>query len=406
MATEGTRVLAVDWSGAKTRPEKKIWLAEVVDGRMTRLEGGRNREDLTDHLVEEAHRDPRMIVGLDFAFSFPEWYCRALGAREGADVWHAATERGEEWLSLCREPFWGRGGTKRPEREKCFRETETTAAREAAGQPKSVFQIAGPGAVGTGSIRGMPHLLTLRKAGFAIFPFDPPSLPLVLEIYPRTLTGPVVKSDRAARLHYLQDTFGELDPGHLSAAAGSEDAFDAAVSAAVMARHLDELLDLERPESPIHHLEGAIWYPAGNGPWKPPVGRERGSGLQGEAGDCPFCAPDPRPIAQSERGLAIRDRYPVSEGHTLVIPTEHVPSLYELAPEVQAELWRLVETVRSQLMEELSPDGFTIGVNDGRAAGQTVEHAHIHVIPRFEGDVDDPRGGIRHVRPDRAAYWE
>src|SRR5207249_2347049 len=101
---------------------------------------------------------------------------------------------------------------------------------------KSVFQIAGAGAVGTGSLRGMPALLDLRAAGFAIWPFDPPRLPMAVEIYPRWLTGRVNKSSPIARALYLATRFGEENRALLRTAASSEDAFDAAVSALRMAR--------------------------------------------------------------------------------------------------------------------------------------------------------------------------
>ena len=103
--------------------------------------------------------------------------------------------------------------------------------------------------------------------------------------------------------------------------------------------------------------------------------------------------------------MALLDCYPVTEGHTLVIPQAHVGSIFELPEVEQDELWRLVSRVRERLTRERSPAGFTIGVNDGEAAGQTVAHAHIHVIPRFKGDTPDPRGGIRWVLPKDAAYW-
>jgi diadenosine tetraphosphate (Ap4A) HIT family hydrolase len=90
----------------------------------------------------------------------------------------------------------------------------------------------------------------------------------------------------------------------------------------------------------------------------------------------------------------------------LVVPRRHVASLFDLPEGEQAALWRLVAQVRSKLMAELQPDGFNIGVNDGLAAGQTVMHAHIHVIPRRLGDIADPRGGIRWVMPAKAMYWQ
>lgn len=102
----------------------------------------------------------------------------------------------------------------------------------------------------------------------------------------------------------------------------------------------------------------------------------------------------------------MRDGFPLSEGHSLVIPRLHEASLYALPDAHQAEVWRLAAQVRDQLAKELAPDGFTIGVNDGAAAGQTVAHAHVHVIPRWKGDVEDPRGGVRWVLPEKASYWE
>lgn len=122
--------------------------------------------------------------------------------------------------------------------------------------------------------------------------------------------------------------------------------------------------------------------------------------------DCPFCAlPAARVLHTGSHGRAFRDAYPVSDGHTLVAPHRHVASLYDLRPEERAGLWGMVDEVRQALVASHAPDGFNIGVNDGEAAGQTVGHAHIHVIPRYAGDVPDPRGGIRWVIPERARYW-
>jgi len=89
-----------------------------------------------------------------------------------------------------------------------------------------------------------------------------------------------------------------------------------------------------------------------------------------------------------------------------VVSQTHVGSIYELPVSGHKAIWDLVRTVREHLLARLRPDGFNIGFNDGLAAGQTVEHAHIHVIPRQVSDVLDPRGGIRWVIPDRAPYWK
>ena len=121
---------------------------------------------------------------------------------------------------------------------------------------------------------------------------------------------------------------------------------------------------------------------------------------------CPFCHLDETIIhLQNEVAAAFPDAFPVTEGHMLVIPKRHVVSLFELPEEEQASLWKLVTMVRTKLQDELKPDGFNIGVNDGSAAGQTVMHAHVHVIPRRKGDVPDPRGGIRWIVPGKARYW-
>jgi diadenosine tetraphosphate (Ap4A) HIT family hydrolase len=108
---------------------------------------------------------------------------------------------------------------------------------------------------------------------------------------------------------------------------------------------------------------------------------------------------------ETAQAVAFSDGFPVAPGHTLVIPRRHVASIFDLAPEVQAAVWDLVVQMRGNLMQDAHPDGFNIGVNDGTAAGQTVMHAHIHVIPRWRDDVPDPRGGRRRVIPAKAAYW-
>jgi diadenosine tetraphosphate (Ap4A) HIT family hydrolase len=122
---------------------------------------------------------------------------------------------------------------------------------------------------------------------------------------------------------------------------------------------------------------------------------------------CPFCNPDEtKVILQTNVVIAVRDAYPITDGHTLVIPRQHVTSIFDLKDAEQSALWKAVAHVRDILLREHAPDGFNIGVNDGFAAGQTIEHAHVHVIPRRRDDVPDPRGGIRNIVPCRARYWE
>ncbi len=121
---------------------------------------------------------------------------------------------------------------------------------------------------------------------------------------------------------------------------------------------------------------------------------------------CPFCEPDAdRVWLENDIGIVLWDAFPITEGHTLVVPRQHVASIYELPPDTQAALWTLVAEARNRLNQDLAPDGFNIGLNDGLAAGQTILHAHIHVIPRRDGDVADPRGGVRWIIPEKARYW-
>jgi diadenosine tetraphosphate (Ap4A) HIT family hydrolase len=100
------------------------------------------------------------------------------------------------------------------------------------------------------------------------------------------------------------------------------------------------------------------------------------------------------------------DRYPITEGHLLIIPFRHEPSFLALTADERTAAFDLLSQARLKLESELHPDGYNVGINVGEAAGQTVMHAHIHVIPRYAGDVPDPRGGIRFVIPEKAKYWQ
>lgn len=121
---------------------------------------------------------------------------------------------------------------------------------------------------------------------------------------------------------------------------------------------------------------------------------------------CLFChLPDGRIVDSSALALVIRDAYPVSPGHTLIIPKRHIGSFFEATSEERQELLALLDQAQLKLLEELSPDAFNIGINDGAAAGQTIAHLHIHLIPRYLNDQADPRGGVRWIIPEKAKYW-
>jgi diadenosine tetraphosphate (Ap4A) HIT family hydrolase len=120
---------------------------------------------------------------------------------------------------------------------------------------------------------------------------------------------------------------------------------------------------------------------------------------------CPFCHPDPsRVFHTGRRVIGLWDAFPVSAGHALLVPRRHVAGWFEASDEERAELTDAISIARAAILHEHRPDGFNLGVNDGRAAGQTVPHLHVHVIPRYADDVAEPRGGVRGVIPSKRDY--
>jgi ATP adenylyltransferase len=120
--------------------------------------------------------------------------------------------------------------------------------------------------------------------------------------------------------------------------------------------------------------------------------------------DCIFCRHDRSILAQTELSVAFLDGFPVSNGHALVIPKRHVASIWEMTTKEYTDAFDLVRQVNDLLQKKFEPHGFNIGVNCGEAAGQTVFHAHIHIIPRYAGDVPSPRGGVRNIIPGKSNY--
>lgn len=119
---------------------------------------------------------------------------------------------------------------------------------------------------------------------------------------------------------------------------------------------------------------------------------------------CLFCK-DPRGVTLSnELAYSARDTYAVSPGHTIVIPKRHVASFFDLTADEVAACMDLIHQEKKIIDAEFKPDGYNIGVNVGPAAGQSIHHVHIHIIPRYQGDVENPQGGVRHVIPKKAHY--
>ena len=302
------RVVAVDWSGRVDAAGQRrhiwagVWTASEGGGRVT-LEAGRTREELVTWLIEMARETPRMVVGLDCCFSFPAWFLREHGCGTVFDFWRKVAEgQGERWLAregeeVARdERFWG-APHKRPEQfcgEGLARSMRLTdmenkitpkmaegdperAAKVKGITPKSPFQIGGSGSVGTGSLRAMPFLLTLREAGFRVWPYESASLgrrgarPLLVEMYTRLLTGAVAKSNEGARRAYLaakrrgDAAYKGLSRGVLAKAWASEDAFDALVCVLEMVRFGGEFRGLRATEDETLRLEGITWRPGVTG---------------------------------------------------------------------------------------------------------------------------------------------
>ena len=121
--------------------------------------------------------------------------------------------------------------------------------------------------------------------------------------------------------------------------------------------------------------------------------------------DCFLCAAgDQLKVADDSHAFAVADGFPVSDGHTLVVPKRHFPTFFEATEEERLAIFALLDEVKKQLDATHTPDGYNIGVNSGQAAGQTINHLHVHLIPRYIGDTADPVGGVRGVVPGKANY--
>ena len=123
---------------------------------------------------------------------------------------------------------------------------------------------------------------------------------------------------------------------------------------------------------------------------------------------CFFCDvqpdTDPNVFLQSKSFVARLDDFPVSKGHTEIISRAHLPTLLDLDPSNHLELMQIIRDTKTILEEQYRPDGYNYGINEGVAAGQSVSHFHLHVIPRYRGDVEQPRGGVRNIIPGKGDY--
>jgi hypothetical protein len=225
--------IAVDWSGdarAETVPHPKLWIAHAVDGELRSL-APTSRRGAVAEIVEAAERHgDDLLVGLDFSFGYPAWFMAELGCATGPELWDRTGA-----LDARRPPFYGAKGTAAPSPDRRYRETERRL-RDVGLRCASTFQVRGPGSVGTGTLRGLPHLADLARTGLRVWPFDARPGPTVAEVYPRMFTGPVVKSRADARAAAWVSAGIAAPPALAELAVSSEDAFDAALTAAALSR--------------------------------------------------------------------------------------------------------------------------------------------------------------------------
>ena len=122
--------------------------------------------------------------------------------------------------------------------------------------------------------------------------------------------------------------------------------------------------------------------------------------------DCIFCTLEASRIEdENQLFLVIKDLYPVTKGHTLIIPKSHVPSFFDLTSEEQSSFLQILNSQKEKIrLQDNTVTGFNVGINDGKDSGQTVMHCHIHLIPRRKGDMENPRGGVRGVIPEKQNY--
>lgn len=162
------------------------------------------------------------------------------------------------------------------------------------------------------------------------------------------------------------------------------------------------------------NVAGSIPAEVSTGAGPSPAGRRVGSGAQSDGRresltnlKCPFCSLSTdrdRVVWRSDVVIVIRDLYPVTPGHTLIVTRNHTADYFSATLSEKVAIWEAIEKVKKQLDDLFNPDGYNVGFNVGEAAGQTVPHLHVHVIPRHSGDVADPRGGVRGVIPQKQKY--
>ena len=269
---ENVKCVAVDWSGSINVRDQlaHIWMAEAQQNELVRLRNGLTRREVIDYLIQDIIPRGPVIIGLDFAFGFPQWYQHHHNLNGAQELWGLAAREGEAWLGGHECPFWGRRGPYRTRPNDLtdeLRWRQTDLDHEEF-RPQCVFKINGAGSVGTGTIRGLPELALLQQAGAVIWPFADanPIGANVIEIYPRLFYGIGVTNNdsvpgRDSRRDLLAIRYPHLERHWRDTMTSSPDAFDAGVSALAMSQYSGELRQLQGDPQPPYLVEGRMWPP-------------------------------------------------------------------------------------------------------------------------------------------------
>jgi diadenosine tetraphosphate (Ap4A) HIT family hydrolase len=383
------RYIGVDYSGAETASSSLKGLRVYMGSRRTPATEVHpppsprrywTREGIAEWLVDELREKAPTIVGIDHAFSFPIQYFERYGIPKDWTAFledfqeHWPTDKPHTYVDFLR-PRNKRSGNSR------WRRLAETSCRA-----KSVFHFDVQGSVAKSTHSGIPWLHYIRRnVGDRVhfWPFDgwsvPPVTSVVAEIYPALWNRQFPREDRDPHQHdayCVAETLRQAD-------------FDGSIRTLFKPALNEQQLRIASFEGWILGLTEVV------GP------------SYGPATGCPFCerAETKVVIARNELAVAFPDAFPLSKGHTLIVPLRHEADCLRLSADEQQALLSLTRSVRRRLDRKHSPDGYNIGMNVGHAGGQTIDHVHLHVIPRYAGDVPDPRGGIRWVLPAKARYW-
>jgi diadenosine tetraphosphate (Ap4A) HIT family hydrolase len=382
------RYIGIDYSGAEVPTASLKGLRVYMAGASPAVEVPPRpsprrywtRQEIAEWLVERLREDIPTIIGIDHGFSFPLQYFEhhklpldwPAFLDDFQKYW--PTDHPHTYVDFVRDnnPRSGNSRWRRLTELQC--------------RAKSVFQFDVQGSVAKSTHSGIPWLRYIRhEAGQRVhfWPFDGWDIPegksVIAEIYPALWNRSFPRKDRDPHQH---DAF---------CVAETLRRFD-------MDGTLQQIFtpDLTEQERGIAAVEG----------WILGVVSCSEKGALPTIG-CHFCERSRSGvvIAKNDLAVAFADAYPISEGHTLIVPLRHEADFFSLSEAEQRAMLSLARSVQRRLHRKHAPDGYNVGINIGKAGGQTVDHVHLHVIPRYSGDVEDPRGGVRWVIPAKARYW-